>query len=747
LNTTPRKRRARAMVGGRRRWGLGSALGLAALLQLLTLRSGAANAGGKATGGVFDGLTVKTPEELGFPTSFPRVASRDGRREVEELRDRTTRWQKRILKTYQDMITLDSERVILRSQAKRVHDRFDDETRDVAASILSVTQPPPTMRGPVPGRIGSAAGPGPVPGAPVEEKNPAMMLMQAVMPIIEFGIGYLVRKLFVTWTARMRLARHSKSVLADAVQAKDVIGCDEAKEEVVEAVKAILDAGKAHSLGARPPAGVLLFGPPGTGKTLLASSVAREAGLPFFSISGSDCNRVYAGQGVEFVRRTFAQARQAALHSYFINSRRRGGRGAATPCAAVIHIDEIDAVGRKRSSSNTDSGYLRDSDSTLNQLLVEMDGVKSKIPQAQAQLKWWDVLLGRVRLPTPHILVLGSTNRPNMLDPALLRAGRFDRRINVPVPDRAGREALFEHYLARVKTNATSESVGAPSEAQERKRLASALAAGSPGFVGADVAAVVNEAALLATTANHTAVTEADLEAALDKVSYGRARARLLSPEAKWRVAVHEAGHAVAAWFSRDADPVRKVSVLPRGDFLGATFLVPGGEWAQGSGAGNETAAAPEEGKYDEVAPTVQKLEARMLLFLAGRAAEEVVLGDIGSGAEDDISKATQMALDMVYRSGRSRRLGPMAIGTGSSERTRQIADEECRKIVFGVDRKTKALMRRYETQVRLLAEKLVEKETLNYSDIEALLGPPTGATAPVPVMAPAPLTQLVEAA
>jgi cell division protease FtsH len=367
---------------------------------------------------------------------------------------------------------------------------------------------------------------------------------------------------------------------------QDVAGIDEAKEELTEIVDFLKNPDKYLALGAKIPRGVLLSGQPGTGKTLLARAVAGEAGVPFFQMSASEFVEMIVGVGASRVRDLFNQAKEAA--------------------PAIIFIDELDAVGRSRSSGGPNiSGGHDEREQTLNQILTEMDGFD----------------------PRSGVIVLGATNRPEILDPALLRPGRFDRRVVVQPPDRAGREAILAVHTRSVPLD--------PEVAP------GTIAATTPGMVGADLANLVNEAALLAARRGHAKVNQEDFTAALERIVLGAARNVMVSEEDRKRTAYHESGHALVGMLTPGADPVRKVSIIPRGQALGVTFSAPDAD----------------RFNFDQ-----RHLIAQIKVALGGRAAEEIVFGDLTTGAESDIQQLTRIARYMVGRWGMSRAIGPIAV-------------------------------------------------------------------------------------
>jgi cell division protease FtsH len=439
----------------------------------------------------------------------------------------------------------------------------------------------------------------------------------------------------------------------------DVAGIDEAKEELTEIVDFLKSPDKYLALGARIPRGVLLSGLPGTGKTLLARAVAGEAGAPFFQMSASEFVEMIVGVGASRVRDLFAQAKEAA--------------------PAIIFVDELDAVGRSRSSGGPNIGGGHDErEQTLNQILTEMDG--------------FDARTG--------VIVLGATNRPEILDQALLRPGRFDRRVVVQPPDRNGREAILRVHTRSVPL-APEIDLGQ-------------IASTTPGMVGADLANLVNEAALLAAKRSHPKVSQQDFTDALERIVLGAARSVMISDEDRRRTAYHEAGHAIVGMLTPGADPVRKVSIIPRGQALGVTF------------------SAPDADRFnlDE-----RHLLAQIKVALGGRSAEEVVFGDLTTGAESDIQHLTRIARYMVGRWGMSNAIGPVAVlpqdGTSmlmpgvaeTSERTQQLVDDEVHRIVESAHGDVLALLRAHRSQLDDLVSALLEHETLDQADAYAAAG------------------------
>jgi len=449
------------------------------------------------------------------------------------------------------------------------------------------------------------------------------------------------------------------SVDSPKVTFKDVAGVDETVEELEEIKDFLENPKKFQQLGARIPKGVLLYGPPGTGKTLLARAVAGEAGVPFFSISGSDFVEMFVGVGASRVRDLFEQAKQ--------NS----------PC--IIFMDEIDAVGRHRGAGL--GGGHDEREQTLNQLLVEMDGFEMK----------------------DNIILIAATNRPDILDPALLRPGRFDRQIVVDRPDRAGRKAILEVHT-RGKPIAKSIDLDA-------------LAAQTPGFTGADLANLVNEAALLAARHGHKQIDTAELEEGIMRVLAGpEKKSRLLSEKEKAITAYHEMGHAFVAHYLENTDPVHKISVVSRGAALGFTISLP---------------------TEDKFLTTKGELDDQLAMTLGGRAAEETVFGEITTGAANDLEKATETAKQMIMRYGMSERLGPRTLGHNHaqpflgrefsqepdySEEIAQEIDAEIRRIIEEAHERAATVLNGHRDQLDHVAKILIDRETLERGEFEALL-------------------------
>jgi len=457
----------------------------------------------------------------------------------------------------------------------------------------------------------------------------------------------------------------------DKVTFADVAGIDEAKQELSEVVDFLRDASKYSRLGARVPHGVLLSGPPGTGKTLLARAVAGEANVPFFSMAASEFVEAIVGVGASRVRDLFENAKKAA--------------------PAIIFIDELDAIGRSRTSGVAGfSGGNDEREQTLNQILTEMDGFDT----------------------STNVIVIAATNRPDVLDQALLRPGRFDRRVAVQPPDRNGREAILRVHTRDVPLAPDVDLRG--------------IASTTPGMVGADLANLVNEAALLAARREHAQVQESDFTDALERIVLGAARKVLMTAEDKRRTAYHEGGHAIVGMLTEGADPVRKISIIPRGLALGVTFSAPDAD----------------RFNYSE-----QELRAKIKVALGGRAAEEVVFGDLTTGAESDIQQLTQIARQMVGRWGMSERIGTISVlpsdGQGPllpgvaevSAETQKLIDEEVRRIVAAAHDEVVALLRDQREKLDALAHALLEHETLDQADAYAAAGiaPAPTELSPVP--------------
>ncbi len=438
----------------------------------------------------------------------------------------------------------------------------------------------------------------------------------------------------------------------------DVAGIDEAKAELSEIVDFLRNPDRYGSLGGRMPHGVLLSGAPGTGKTLLARAVAGEAHAAFFSISASEFIEAIVGVGASRVRDLFAKAKEAA--------------------PAIIFIDELDAIGRSRQGSVSVTGANDEREQTLDQILTEIDGFES----------------------SEAVIVLAATNRPDVLDPALLRAGRFDRRVTVQAPDRKGRKEILEVHTRSIPLDPSVEL--------------DAVAASTPGMVGADLANLANEAALLAARRGHEKVQMADITDSLEKIMLGSPRGILLSPADRERTAHHEAGHALVGMLTPGADPVRKVSIIPRGMALGVTLSTP---------------------DSDRVSYSLDELQAKIKVALGGRVAEEIVYGTITTGAESDIQQLTMIARQMVGHWGMSEQIGPISVlpedGQGpflpgvsaTSEHTQRTVDDEVHRLVEDAHREVTSLLDEHRAQLDNLAQALLAAETLDAPEAYAAAG------------------------
>lgn len=488
-------------------------------------------------------------------------------------------------------------------------------------------------------------------------------------PIIQFML--LVGVLVMIWVFFMRRIGSggsqifnigkSRASLFDKenkvrVTFNDVAGLEEAKEEVVEVVEFLKNPAKFTRLGGHIPKGVLLVGPPGTGKTLLAKAVAGEAQVPFFSLSGSDFVEMFVGVGAARVRDLFKQAKEKA------------------PC--IIFIDEIDAVGRSRGKNNITGGN-DERENTLNQLLVEMDGFNTD----------------------SGVILMAATNRPDILDNALLRPGRFDRQIAVDRPDIKGREQIFLVHLGQI-TKASDVDV-------------KKLAAQTPGFVGADIMNVCNEAALIAARKNKNAVDMQDFQDAIDRVIGGlEKKNKIISPEEKQIVAYHEAGHAITGWYLEYADPLVKVTIVPRGiAALGYAQYLP----------------------KEQYLYTYEQLFDSICMALGGRAAEEIIFSKISTGAQNDLERITKLSYAMVTIYGMNPKIGNVSFNDPQnefsfvkpySEETSRTIDEEVRKLINGAYIRVVQLLHEKRAQLEAVAQELLEKEVLFQTDLERLIGP-----------------------
>ena len=450
----------------------------------------------------------------------------------------------------------------------------------------------------------------------------------------------------------------------------DVAGVDESKEELQEVVEFLREPQKFIALGARIPKGVLLVGPPGGGKTLLAKAVSGEAGVPFFSISGSEFVEMFVGVGASRVRDLFEQAKK---HS---------------PC--IIFIDEIDAVGRHRGAGL--GGSHDEREQTLNQMLVEMDGFDTDT----------------------NVIIMAATNRPDILDPALLRPGRFDRRVVLDRPDMRGREAIFKVHVKGKPLAAEVDLV--------------VMAKSTPGFVGADIENLVNEAAILAARRNKKQIGQTEFQEAIERVIAGPERkSRLISEDEKRIIAYHEAGHAIVLAATPEADQVQKISIISRGMAAGYTIALP---------------------DDDRTLMSKNKLTAEMIGMLGGRASEELIFNDITSGASNDIENVTKLARKMVTRLGMSTELGPMVYGQKEelvflgreiseqrdySEAVAEKIDSEVQKLVSAAYVQAKKILTKYRSKLDAVANKLLEVETLSREEFEKMFPPPVKKTGGTP--------------
>ncbi len=489
-----------------------------------------------------------------------------------------------------------------------------------------------------------------------------------IIPIVIFILlwGFLLRRVWGRGNPMMDFGKNKAKIYAEKpenqVTFADVAGVDEAVEEVKEIVQFLKDPKKYTRLGGKLPKGVLLVGPPGTGKTLLARAVAGEAGVPFFNMSGSDFVEMFVGVGAARVRDLFQQAKAQA------------------PC--IIFIDEIDAIGKKRATIGVMGGGHDERENTLNQLLVEMDGFD----------------------PGSGVIIMAATNRPDVLDPALLRAGRFDRQVLVDRPDMNGREAIFRVHTRKLQL----------ADDVDLRRLA----AQTPGFAGAEIANVCNEAALLAVRNGHEKVTQRDFEEAIERVIAGLEKKNKLINEKERRiVAYHESGHAIVGYFTEGADEVQKVSIVPRGiGALGYTLQMP---------------------LEDRYLMSKTELLGKIKGLLGGRAAEEIVFGDVTTGASNDLERVSKLARSMVTVYGMSDKLpnlslvqqgGPGFLGQDlyhekRSEKIEQIIDEEVQRIINQCYVETKQLLLEKRDLLERMAQTLLEKEVIGRKEIEEILG------------------------
>jgi len=501
------------------------------------------------------------------------------------------------------------------------------------------------------------------------------------------NIGWILIFVFIWWFLFVRQAQmggkqamsfgKSKAKQQDLkkqkVMFKDVAGCDETKDELRDIVDYLKNPKKYQTLGGELPKGVLLYGPPGTGKTLLARAVAGEAGVPFFTSSGSEFVEMFVGVGASRVRDLFERAKKSA--------------------PAIIFLDELDAVGRSRFAGI--GGGHDEREQTLNQMLVELDGFESK----------------------EGIILIGATNRPDVLDTALLRPGRFDRRINVPVPDIKGRLDILNVHAKKIKLTADTDL--------------NVIARHTPGFTGADLANIVNEGAIIAAKKEQKSVDLKDLEEAIEKSIAGPQRkSRIISDSEKRVVAYHEAGHTLVAKSLPGCDPVHKVTIIPRGPALGYTLQMP---------------------IEDKYLTSKTDILNRLCVLLGGRAAEEIAIGEITTGAHDDLNKVTSYAQKMVMEFGMSDKIGLQSLKkdesevflgrdimrqAGYSNETARIVDEEIKRIISDAYMKAKAALTGNRRALDAIANRLIETEVVDAAEIDALIA---AAKAPAPTPAPKP--------
>ena len=503
----------------------------------------------------------------------------------------------------------------------------------------------------------------------VESRDNWWNVVATILPVLLIiGVFYFLfsRQIKMAGKGAMQFGKsRARMIMPNELKTKfdDIAGADEAKEEIKEIVDFLKDPLRFKMLGGNIPKGVLLTGAPGTGKTLLAKAVASEANVPFFSISGSDFVEMFVGVGASRVRDMFEQARKNM------------------PC--LIFIDEIDAVGRSRFSGM--GGGHDEREQTLNAMLVEMDGLETQA----------------------GVIIIAATNRPDVLDPALLRPGRFDRQIVMDLPDIKGRRKILDVHIKNIKTNADINL--------------DLIARTTPGFSGADLANLCNEAALLAARSNSESATQADLEEARDKVRWGRERkSRKISDKERKLTAYHEAGHTLIAMHSEDATPVHKVTIIPRGQaYLGATMTMP---------------------TEDSYTRSRNELLDELVVLMGGRTAEEIIFNDISTGASSDIEVATRIARQMVCIFGMNDKIGPIRYSeyheqmrvradappseTYSQETAREI-DIEVKKLLDDAHNKATAMLNEHHDQLELLARELLEKETLSVAEVRQLIGMP----------------------
>ncbi|MGN0022543.1 MAG: ATP-dependent zinc metalloprotease FtsH [Elusimicrobiaceae bacterium] len=567
------------------------------------------------------------------------------------------------------------------NQAVKELDYSDFKSKVASGDILSITMTPDTITG----TFKDEGKESKFQTVKVEDTALVQELVAAKVPFkaqadkswiysVLFNIGMVLLFVFAWWFLFIRPQRNdgrsalnfakSKAKMQDPskqeVTFKDVAGCDEAKEEMQDIIKFLKNPKKFQTLGAKLPKGVLLYGAPGTGKTLLAKAVAGEAKVSFFSASASEFVEMFVGVGAARVRDLFNNAKNNA--------------------PAIIFIDELDAVGRRRFAGI--GGGHDEREQTLNQLLIELDGFESK----------------------QGIILMGSTNRPDVLDPALTRPGRFDRHVNVPAPDMQGRKEILEVHAKKVKMG--------------KDVNLEVIAKSTPGFVGADLSNVINEAAILAARADKPAVETSDIEEAVERVMAGPQRkSRVISEKEKRVIAAHEAGHTVVAKRCKHSDPVHKVSIIPRGPALGYTMQLP---------------------LEDKYLTTKSEILDRLTILLGGRAAEEILFDEITTGAHDDLSRTTAYARKMVAELGMSEKLGPISVQTDQNEvflgmdlsRHKNYSEELAREIDNEVSllvkdsyRKAKNILNENKAALEKLIERLLEKEVVDSDEIDEILG------------------------
>ncbi len=499
---------------------------------------------------------------------------------------------------------------------------------------------------------------------PVNRSNWWVSLLTILLPILVIGVFWflMMRQAQSGGNQALSFGKSRAKMMTEntlKVTFADVAGVDEAKQELQEVVEFLKSPEKFQALGAKIPKGVLLVGSPGTGKTLLAKAVAGEAGVPFFSISGSDFVEMFVGVGASRVRSLFEQAKKAS------------------PC--IVFVDEIDAVGRQRGAGL--GGGHDEREQTLNQLLVEMDGFEAN----------------------QSIIIIAATNRPDILDPALLRPGRFDRQVVVDRPDINGRKQIL-----------TVHAKGKPLASNVNMEV---IARRTPGFTGADLANLINEAALLAARRNSKEIFQEDIENSIDKVMAGSERkSRIISDREKEIVAYHELGHAVVAKLLKNTDPVHKVTIIPRGMALGYTLQLP---------------------TEDKYLTSKAEIEDRLAVMLGGRVAEEIVFNEITTGAQNDLERASEMARRMVTEFGMSSNLGPITFGRRSgevflgrsfgeernySDSTAQAIDKEVKSIIEKAYTVAKDILTTQKENLKMISKVLMERETIDGEELDSLL-------------------------